>query len=79
MNNMLKDILKKDASKINDLEYILEFQDSIYKEDGEVSDNAYFKIDTFDKILQGLEKYIICGILISTIIWGFAGLFKPQF
>lgn len=77
MNNMLKDILKNDASKINDLEYILEFQNAIYKEDGEVSDNAYFKIDSFDKILQGLEKYIISGIFISTIIWGFAGLFKP--
>ena len=77
MNNMLQAILKNDVSKINDLECILEFEKAIYKKDGEVNDNAYFKIDSFDKILQGLEKYIISGIIISTIIWGFAGLFKP--
>jgi hypothetical protein len=77
-NNMLKAILTSDDSKKNDIEDILEFQNAIYKEDGEVSDNAYFKIDTFDKILKGLEKYIISGIIIITVIWGFGGLFKPD-
>lgn len=77
MNNMLKAILKSDSSGKKDIANILEFQNSIYEEDGKVSDYAYFKIDSFDDILKKLERYIIIGIIISTIIWGFAGLLKP--
>lgn len=77
INNMLKAILKSNYNEKNDIANILEFQNLIYEEDGKVSDYAYFKIDSFDDILKKLERYIIIGIITSTIIWGFAGLLKP--
>ena len=77
MNHILIAVSENKASEKNDIEEILKFQNEVYEEDGEVSDNAYFKVDSFDKILKKLEWLIIVGIIISTLAWGFSGLWKP--
>ena len=69
-------MLSNNQKEVDELRKSLEFTNEI--KDDSFSVFGYEKVDGYDKISSTVEMYIMSGIFISTIAWGFLGSFNDM-